>query len=298
MLLLITGSADGTADRLVDRIGEGVFRLNYDLWSDYDFFIQESGWEIRNPAGLKITSETVTCAYWWKAFSYFVDNQDKFVVAEVKYIFRELYGWCVTRGLTKGNSIDFHNTYGKMNIQSLARHHFKTSPALVTFNLYGSDLLKDAEVVTKSLASVPMNDKSVLHTTPVKLDALHPKYPWFLQKKIDSAWDVTVFYCNGKTFGFRRSREDLEGLDWRAEQDFHYTEQEWFPIDLDREFTSGINSLSDDLNVEFGRYDFMINEHNEMIFLEFNANGQWVFLDIKDEYGLLDCVASWLSPQD
>ena len=35
MLLLITGSLDATADRLVAEYGEGLFRFNFDLWRDY-----------------------------------------------------------------------------------------------------------------------------------------------------------------------------------------------------------------------------------------------------------------------
>ena len=38
----------------------------------------------------------------------------------------------------------------------------------------------------------------------------------------------------------------------------------------------------------------MLLENNELSFLEVNANGQWVFLDIMDQYGLLNCVIDWL----
>jgi len=49
------------------------------------------------------------------------------------------------------------------------------------------------------------------------------------------------------------------------------------------------------MGVEFGRYDFMtVGETDELVFLEFNANGQWVFLDPFDKHGLLQCVTDWL----
>lgn len=35
-------------------------------------------------------------------------------------------------------------------------------------------------------------------------------------------------------------------------------------------------------------------ETSELIFLEINATGQWVFLDIHNKYGLLDQVINWL----
>ena len=34
----------------------------------------------------------------------------------------------------------------------------------------------------------------------------------------------------------------------------------------------------------------------ELVFLELNATGQWVFLDIENKYGLLSHVVEWLRP--
>jgi hypothetical protein len=38
----------------------------------------------------------------------------------------------------------------------------------------------------------------------------------------------------------------------------------------------------------------MLTAAGEIKFLEFNANGQWVFLDFHEKYGLLDCVVEYL----
>lgn len=294
MLLLITGSADGTADRLVNRYGDGIFRLNYDLWKEYELSFTNDGWEIVSPTGLVINSELVTCAYWWKAFSFFALGDDKYVKAEVKYILKDIYGWCWLNGLSKGNSIDFHNKLGKMTINTLAKNYFPLPETLVTLRNYGIQALAQKSVIAKSLSSEQSGDGSVLHTTEVPLDNIDPSFPWFLQEKVDSKWDITIFYCNSQVFGFKRSRESLKGLDWRAEQDPLMREQEWFPFDVEDSVKKALISLSGDLCVEFGRYDFMTNTEGKLEFLEFNANGQWVFLDVTDRYGLLDCVVDWL----
>lgn len=294
MLLLFSGSYDGTVDRIVLSYGDDVFRVNYDLWQEYDLSFTEHDWVIRNPAGREISSETVSRAYWWKAFSFFTQD-DKYVQAEVKYTLRDIYGWCQARGLAKGNSIDYHNRLGKMTILGLAREYFTVPETLVTFRKFNASRLDGSQVVAKSLASELSDSKGALMTTQVDIRQIDPAFPWYLQSKIDSAWDITVFFCNGQSFPFRRSRAGLSGLDWRADQNLGTLVEEWEPMALGSTFANKMLSLSNKLGVEFGRYDFMtVGDTDDLVFLEFNANGQWVFLDPFDKHGLLDCVTNWL----
>lgn len=295
MLLLITGSYDGTADRLVLSYGENIFRLNYDLWQDYQLAFKNDGWLIRSPSGLEITSDTVSAAYWWKAFSYFTQD-DRMVKSEVKYVLRDIYGWCQSRGIAKGNSIDFHNRFGKLTIIGLASKYFSVPKTLVAFNGCQFQEMNSSPVVAKSLSSELSDNEGALMTTEVELDKLDPSYPWYLQHKIESNWDVTVFYCGGNVFPFRRSREGLKGLDWRADQSLEaLLQEEWQPMTCNRTFASNLKALSSDLGIDFGRYDFMtIGDTDELAFLEFNANGQWVFLDPFNKHGLLSAVTKWL----
>lgn len=294
MLLLITGSLDGTADRIVATYGEGVFRLNYDLWRDYDLSFTADGWRIANPAGLAISSSDVTKVFWWKAFQFYVQNEDKLISAEVKYIFKELYAWCALRGLAKGNFIDWHNRYGKMNLLNVAREFFVVPETLVTLRKSGVADMSTTDIVAKSLSSEVSSENTVMTTVSVDPNLLDPSYPWYLQGKIDSQWDVTVFQCGDRLFAFRRSREKLKGLDWRPEQSFDYSEKEWFIFELQKTHSDAIFGMSKKLGIDFGRYDFMEISNKNLAFLEVNASGQWLFLDFFNEHGLLDCVVKWL----
>ena len=295
MLLLITGSGDGTSDRLVSRYGSGVFRLNYDLWRDYVVSYTPGFWRIKNPFGLEITSETATSVFWWKAFA-FTPSDDRLIRAELKYFLRDLYGWFETRGLSRGNSVDYHNKYGKLNVLGIAKRHFEIPDSIFSIGLADTENIDRVSLVAKSLSSEISDEKTVMLTSVIpSVDSLNPKYPWFLQAKVESDWDVTVFLCDENLFAFRRSRKSLKGIDWRAEQDFTLQTQEWFPFSLDEAVRHQLLSLANDLKVEIGRFDFMTKGSGaELIFLEFNATGQWVFLDVKNQYGLLDAVVSWL----
>lgn len=296
MLLLITGAADGTSDRLVVNYGDGVFRFNYDLWHQYKVVFTTEYWSIENPVGLKIDSSEATACFWWKALQYYPGNEDRAIKEEVKYFLREIYSWFKLRGLAKGNSPYYHNDLGKINILSIAKKYFPIPNSAYSVGLIGLSNFSD-RLIVKSLASSQSDDKSVLMTTSIpSLDTLDPNFPWFVQDEIESDWDVTIFMCDSRLFAFKRSRIGMDGIDWRTQQDFTFEDQEWFPFDLTEETTDSLLSLSAELGVEFGRFDFMAerDDLSKLFFLELNASGQWVFLDIENRYGLVDSVVSWL----
>lgn len=294
MLLLITGSGDGTSDLLVSEIGgENVFRFNYDLFKDYRLEFTPEYWKIINPVGHSIDSNTVTSAFWWKAFNFYLVDEEKFIVEEVKYIFREIYHWCRLRGLAKGTPHDFHNHMGKMNILSLASKYFKVPATLTTFGLSGIEGLGNKSLVAKSFTSGLTSTNKAMATTEVNKDALHPGFPWFLQELIPSKADITIFVCGGDCFAYSRDRSQLKGIDWRVEQDFTGTIKEWVRFELSPGIRNSVFSLCKDLEVDWGRLDLM-DSADGFVFLEFNANGQWVFLDFLGDDGLVKTVSRYL----
>ncbi|QWC98079.1 hypothetical protein G6729_06720 [Polynucleobacter paneuropaeus] len=295
MLLLITGSQDGTSSLLVLELGqENVFRFNYDLFSDYSLEFTPDYWKITNPVGHSIDSNQVTSAFWWKAFNFYLMNQEEFIVEEVKYIFREIYHWCRLRGLVRGLPHDFHNHMGKMNILSIASKHFRTPKTLASFRLAGLNSFGELPIVAKSFTSGLTTTNKALMTTAVNKQSLHPDYPWYLQELISSKADLTTFICGKNQYTFSRDRSNLQGLDWRTEQSFDNDSEEWLRVSISLDFEKSVRNFCDDLGVDWGRIDFMESDGG-IIFLEYNANGQWVFLDLKEKHGLVKDVAKYLS---
>jgi len=295
MLLLITGSFDGTSDIVVPELEPAVFRFNYDLFAEYELKFTPEQWSIRNPSGLEITSKTVSACFWWKAFNSFLVDHDQFITEEVKYIFREIYNSCREMGIVRGVRPDFHNQYGKMTLLNIARQYFNTPDTLATFRLAGTEKFAGQPVVAKSFSSGLTTTNKALFTTQVEVEQLHPSYPWFLQEKLDSDADVTVFVCGQEQFAFYRDRANLKSLDWRTEINTDSVpKKEWFPLELTQSDSEGIKGFCSKLRVDWGRIDFM-RTADGLVFLEYNANGQWVFLDFANEYGLLESVRHYLS---
>lgn len=293
MLLFITASSDVTADLLFERLGSSAFRLNFDLWQDYSITLRPREWEISNPAGLKISNRRATHCFWWKPFQSKI-AVDRYLVSEIKYVFRELYGSFLRRGLTVGNSPDFHNKFGKLHILELASAYFRTPESVAGWNLpMHLEELEGREIVAKSLSSESTSDGRVLYTSFVEYSGIDRGSPWFLQTKVVALNDVTVVVC-GETFhAFARSREGLQGLDWRHAINDEDPEFSWRTRQLSEGEQRALRALCQQLSVKWGRFDF-VEDDRGLVFLEFNANGQWAFLDFYGHNGLAQAVASYL----
>jgi len=149
-------------------------------------------------------------------------------------------------------------------------------------------------MVAKSLTSGLTSTNKAMFTSSVDVKQLDPDYPWFLQEQIVSMADITVFICEQDYFAYYRDRTSLKGLDWRAEQNFENPlAKEWIKFELSEKQTKDISNFIKKLHVNWGRIDFM-GSTEELIFLEYNANGQWVFLDYSGENGLVKRVSQYL----
>ena len=255
MLLVLTGSKDGTADLLFSKIGNKGFRFNYDIFSDYSVVVRPESWSIENPTGLKITNSTATAAFWWKAFNFFVEEED-YVAEEVKYIFREIYGWFLARSLTKGNSPEFHRFNGKIQILNAASAYFEIPKTICGWG----DAIKSRTwsrkgLVAKSLTSGLTTTNKALFTTEVDSSKLDHRYPWYLQEKVDAESDVTIFVCGKRLFAFERNRSGLKGLDWRNQEDMFSLEQKWTPFSLSKAQSDAVAAFLLKLGVDWGRLD-------------------------------------------
>jgi hypothetical protein len=289
MLLIFTGSYDGTIDRIVHTAESKVFRLNLDLISEYKIRFDPDGWEISNPTGNSISSETASRAFWWKTFSYGLDI-DSLFLEEVKYLFRELYAWFGHRNMIIGNPPETESRIGKLRQLEIAQQYFSISPTQLRMSC-DFNVLPNIEYIVKSLTSGLTTSSKAMFTQSIDPRALHPNLLWLVQEKIDSDSDITVLIVGKSFFAFSRSRSDLVGLDWRAEQ--LTSDTPWVPFELRSTEVVLIENFLKHIGVEWGRIDFM-RVGEILYFLEMNMNGQWAFLDLENQFGLVDEVTRFI----
>lgn len=295
-LLIITNSYDVTTDLLLDRMPPeaGVFRFNFDQFDKYEIGFDLSGFCIVAPDGKTIRSHSISKAYWRKPFSAEpemggLDGDDDYVQAEYRYVLNEVVNLLWRDDLFALVEPYAERRTGKL-IQLLhANQHFHVPPFEFISNR-GSSM---TGVVVKSLSNEPIDGK-VLYTTRVEIDDLNRSYPWFLQKYVSAAYDVTVVYVCGELFAFRLKRDFLsDSPDWRKHISY---QQQWVPFVLPADILAAIRAYMDDLKLSFGRLDLLLDTEQRYWFCEVNPNGQFAWLDLGGENGVLRAVVNEISP--
>ncbi len=290
MLLILTGSLDGSSDLVVHHATIETFRLNIDLISEYKLIFEQDYWSIENPAGHSINSESATRAWWWKAFNYGLD-QDPMFREEVKYLFREIYAYFGRGNLIAGNPPDFENRFGKMAQLGAAHDILPTLYTSLRINqLFPKNLQMNA--ISKPLTSSMDTKGRVRQTTDVSGLELDPRFPWLVQELATAVSDITVLVLGHELFAYERNRSNLVGLDWRSEQ--FSSSEKWISKEVPPKYADGIHEFMKKADSNWGRIDFLELASGEWIFLEYNANGQWGFLEQDCPMGLPARVADFL----
>jgi hypothetical protein len=292
-LLIITNSYDVTTDLLLDRLppDASVFRFNFDQFDKYQIGFDPSGYCIVAPDGKTVRNHSVSKAYWRKPFSAEPETEgaDDYVRAECRYVLNEVVNvlWADAKFVLVEPFAEQRT--GKL-IQLLRASKYFRVPPFEFISNRGSSL---NGVVAKSLSNEPIGGK-VLYTTRVEPNALNRSYPWFLQKYVVALYDVTVVYVRGELFAFRLERDFLnDSPDWRK----HISQQQqWVAFTLPPDILAAIPDYMDDLKLNFARLDFLLDAEQRYWFCEVNPNGQFAWLDLTGDNGVLRAVINDISP--
>lgn len=294
-LLVITNSFDLTTDLLLDRLPAAVvFRFNFDQFASYSFALNATGFELSDPTGRKVNSRSVRKAYWRKPFNGpTVDpggESTTYAAAELRYALSELVNllW-IDRRLVLVEPFA-EQRVGKLIQLAHARSYFHV-PAY-EFLLNRRSALEPA--VVKSLSNELIGE-GVLYTTRVSARDLSPAFPWLIQEEVHALEDVTVVYVRGKLFGFSLKRDFLnESPDWRR---FVSPDQQWRAHALPVVMQDAVRQYMESLQLDYGRLDFLLDCDGLYWFCEVNPNGQFAWIDLADEHGLLSAIVDEISPQ-
>ena len=145
------------------------------------------------------------------------------------------------------------------------------------------------------MTSTTIGEGKVFFVKEVDPTALDLSYPWFVQERIDGEEEVTVVYIDGKTYAANAPRKSFGGEDSR--KSLMEKPTAWPRCELSPEEERAIKGFMDETGYRFGRFDF-IRKDGELWFLELNPNGQWAWLDEKNEHGLVSMVAGAIKSED
>lgn len=284
--LIITNSYDVTTDLILSQIGHDyIFRLNFDLISDYSIYIDSESFIIRSPTR-EINENEINKVYWRKPFN-LKNNLAEYEFAERKQLIRSIFNILFEAGKAILVNPYKELSIGKLMQLRIAKSYFNVPEWEMILN-HSSNF---SECITKSLSSIIQGDK-VLYTTKVNTKELDLNESWHLQQCIEKEKDLTVVYINGELFAFELKNTSNQ-IDWREDQ--IAKNKNWQLHKITSQLSNSIIKFMVKLNLNYGRLDFVIYK-NEYFFLEVNINGQWAFLDRQNEYGLLSSMSKHIHP--
>ena len=212
---------------------------------------------------------------------------------ETDELFKDFYRECQNRELVTLIRCR-EERYGKLRQLLAAGKHFRVAP----WHFFLGELpeeLKSGRWVVKSMTSTPIGKDKAFFVKEVDPCALDLSYPWFVQERIEGEEEVTVAYVGGKTYAASAPRNSFAGEDSRKA--IFENPCAWPRCELSQKDERAIKGFMDETGYRFGRFDF-IRKDGELWFLELNPNGQWAWLDEKNEHGLVSMVADAIKAED
>lgn len=302
MILIATCSQDITTDIVMKELDvDDVLRFNIDKPEDYTWDFHRDGFCITDKvSGKEITHETFTSFYLRKPLYFDRIDVPKFGCVEnwrreeTDELFKDFYRECQSRGLVALVRSQ-NNKYGKLRQLLVAQKHFRVAQ----WHFFHGELpeeLKCGRWVVKSMTQTPIGKDKVFFVKEVNPSALDLSYPWFVQERIEGEEEVTVVYIDGTTYAANTPRDSFDGEDSRKEI-FVNPKTSWPRCALSPDDERAIRGFMDETGYRFGRFDF-IRKGGELWFLELNPNGQWAWLDEKNENGLVTLVADAIKAED
>lgn len=301
MIFISTCSQDSTADLVIEELEEHeVFRFNIDKPENFTWNFHGNGFRVADiVCGKEITDRTLSSFYLRKPMFFDLIDIPKYGCVEnwrreeTVELFSDFFRECQSRNLTSLVRSK-NNRYGKLRQMLAAKSFFRVAPWHF-FHGALPDALKEGTWVVKSMTATPLGKNLAFFVKEVNPGALDLGYPWFVQEKIDGEEEVTVVFVDGETYAANAPRASFDGDDSRRA--LFINPVSWPRCILSRDEESAIRGFMEATGHQFGRFDF-IRKNGELWFLELNQNGQWAWLDQKNENGLISLVANAVKAED
>lgn len=301
MIFISTCSQDSTTDILLKEFNSNeVFRFNIDKHKDFVWDFHKAGFKVKDKvSGKEINEKTLTSFYIRKPMYFELIDIPKFGCVEnwrreeTDELFADFFRECQSQGLVALVRSQ-NNKYGKYRQMRIAQKYFRIAP----WHFFHGELpeeMRSGRWVVKSLTSTMIGENKALFVKEIKPSLLDLDYPWFMQERIEGEEEVTVVYVDGQMYAANAFRNSFNSDDSRVS--LFKNPISWPKCELSHKDESAIRGFMNETGYRFGRFDF-IRKDGELWFLELNPNGQWAWLDQKNEHGLVTMVANAIKKED
>lgn len=175
---------------------------------------------------------------------------------------------------------DFHKNDNKLIQLDLARSLDIKIPATIISNIRPS--MEFVGIYKPIYAKLRVDDNDCLFSvkTTQHCEQVLDSIPYIHQSYIPKAFELRITIVGNKFFSCKidsqQSKDERTRIDWR-----HYNLDKiyWTIYQLPSEIESKLLSLMKKMNLNFGCIDMIVTPDEEYVFLEINANGQWLWIE-------------------
>jgi len=152
------------------------------------------------------------------------------------------------------------------------------------------DRISPDELLVKPIQGMPIVDAE--HRFPLAtvvprdhlLDSVSLA-PSIYQRLVRKVADVRCVVIGSQVFA---AQVRSEHIDWRR------ADEQWIEFSMPHEFAGRLVALTEHFGIHFASVDACITEANELVFLELNPNGQWLWLELEVGFPLARTLAELL----
>jgi ATP-GRASP peptide maturase of grasp-with-spasm system len=315
MILIISNSNDITTNDTIDWL-VSFFRINegdkvYDLSIDFDSNIFNI--VIKNEQSRVLQLKTIN-SFWYRRndLEVFIDEA-KLSTESQSVQYNLLKEWLQLKNymyhiLKEKRSLGSHQNevfHNKLVCLSIATKIGISIPK-TKITTFKDDLemfiSKNGVSITKAISNMfkiqtPMSFQTI-PTQIITFDNLRiledSIYPALIQKKIEKAFELRIFYMKNKFFPMAifSQNDEKTKLDYR-----NYNREKPnrnIPYILPKDIEEKLQKLMDKLDLDSGSIDMIVTPEGEYVFLEVNPTGQFGWVSENCNYYLEEKIANYL----
>lgn len=199
------------------------------------------------------------------------------------------------------------SNYNKIKVLMTAQKCGLQIPKIIVTNHKTSIADKEEDIISKSIfdstiACWGVENRGMMYTTKVKNDDLKNLPSMFLpsmiQNLIKKKLEIRTFYLDGECYSMAifSQNDNMTKLDFRC---YNWDKpNRTVPYQLDEKTEDKIHALMQEIGLNCGSLDFIMDEDGELYFLEVNPTGQFGMVDFPCNYNLHRKVAEKLIQLD
>lgn len=281
-VLIITSTIDCTVDYITQKYNGSVdfYRFDVDKFSDYEISIGgENQWKISCIHWSLVKGDIYSIYYrkpripdlseFEKEYQYMIAKD---MISTVNGLVDDFEGKVLSKPylLRKTENKVFQLLYAKKNNLVIPESYIGNSDKCAREFLNDKSIIKPL-----TTGKVVLEDKTEIYQTNyfTELSEDITMMPVYIQKYQNKKYEVRMTYINGSFFTVRIESEDK--LDWRK----NYGGLKYTVIECPKQIADYCVKMLEDFKLEYGAFDFIVDEDERWIFLEVNPNGQWQWLE-------------------